>query len=187
MDEKAREEIRFLMEELKGYLTQAPNPSLVPVINERPVWENYNRVIEELNTLTGRDYSKFKVIAEQGTFKVEFVGVVTYRSNLSGLINRLRAEYLPDEPEVSSQNPTTVINQTITQQQSVQHLALELQSVVDKKLLGSADLEPKERTFLEKVKSSLGNVTSFVEAINTILKLAKDLGIDPSSLIKMFS
>ena len=72
MDEKQGRN-QVLMEELKAISLKHRTPPWFQLLTKDPSG-NYNRVIEELNTLTGRDYSKLR-LSPTGTFKVEFVGL----------------------------------------------------------------------------------------------------------------
>ena len=97
---------------------------------------------------------------------------------------RLYGEYFPDEPQPFSGQPSTVVTQTNNQSVQVAIL-LDFQSFIDKKLY-SADLEEKEKNFLQKIKDSLPNIKTSVELVGLVISIAKDLGLNIEQILKLF-
>lgn len=175
--------IRPLYSELQGYLSQAPTiKATSDCIYDSATWEQVNVAIDELNTATQKDYSRFKINPESGD---DFVRISTHRTKLGGLISRLHAEYFSSEPAPFSGMPNTVINQSLSQQQTTQiAFLLETQSFIDKKLSETTDEE--EKGFLTTVKSKLINIKNFVELIQLIIATAQTFGINLDKLTQIF-
>ena len=179
--------IKPIYTELQGYLSQAPAGDKVAYLRDPSIWEQFNNTIDELNKVSGRDYSKFKITNIRRDGGEPYVENLDYRSKLNGLIMRLYGEYFEKETSPFSGNPSTVVNQNQSQSQTMQiTLIMEFQSIIDKKLYGS-QLEEKEKTYLEKVKASLPTVKSVVELINLVVTLAKSMGLSIEQMIKLFT
>jgi len=179
--------IKPIYTELQGYLSQAPAGDKVAYLRDPSLWQQYNSTIDELNTIAGKDYSKFKIANIQSDGGEPYILNSDYRSKLNGLIMRLYGEYFENEISPFSGGPNTVVNQNQTQSQTMQiAMMLDFQSVIDKKLF-SSQLDEKEKTFLEKIKTSLPAVKSMAELVNLIASLAKSLGLSVDQIAKLFS
>lgn len=182
--------IRPIYSEIQGYLSQAPNIEKVPYIYEKPLWEQLNNVIDELNEKSGEDFSKFKITdfkQQKHEPYSQYIPTIDYRSKLNGLIMRLHGQYFSEEQSPFGGFPSTVVQQNQSQSQTMQiTMILEFQSMIDRKLYGS-ELKPEEKSFLEKVKASLPAAKSTIELMNMCLSLAKSLGINLDQMTKLFS
>ena len=121
-----KEEIRSLYAELQGYLSQIPDDVTASSwTQDQSLWNRLNYVIDQLNHLTGKDYSRFKANPEYQTVTrnaspYATMRYSTYKASLGGLIAKLHVEYFRDEEEPPFRTmPSTVINQTQTQNQSI--------------------------------------------------------------------
>lgn len=178
-----KEKIRTSYSELQGLLSQAPpvkdkNGVYRSVSNE--VLDHLHHVIDELNSVSKEDYSRFKMRTGGWT------DYLLYRTKLSGLISRLHGEYFSDEPAPFSGMPSTVISQTQQQSQSFQiQMLLEIQSKIDEKL---HELEPedKKRGFLEKVKGALSSVNNAAGLIALILSTGQQFDLTIKELLELF-
>lgn len=182
--------IRPIYTELQGYLSQAPTIEKVPYIYDKPLWEQLNKAIDELNEKSGGDFSKFK-IADFKQQKHEpysqYIPTTDYRTKLNGLIMRLYGQYFNEEQSPFGGFPSTVVQQNQSQSQTTQiTMILEFQSLIDRKIYGTG-LKPEEKSFLEKVKASLPTVKSSIELMNMCLSLAKSFGITLEQMTKLFS
>jgi len=182
-----KEKIRPIYSELQGYLSQAPT-------SERPgdwvyygqIFEQYNNVIDKLNSISDKDYNRFKVQPETFEDGRRYVRILDYRSKLSGLISKLHGEYFYDEPSPFSGMPTTIISQTQQQTQSFQiQMLLEIQSKIDEKIPKFKE-GSKERKFLERIKSSLSSVRDISQLIGLLLKTGKEIGLTLGQLFNIF-
>jgi len=185
-DINLKEKIRWIYSELQGYLSQAPIANKPhDSIHDKLYWDQYNRSVEELSEVSGRDFSKFKIEPEAG-FRSSHPNITinTYRQKLGGIVSRIHGQYFSDEPAPFSGMPSTVITQTQQQSQSVQML-LDIQSKIDE-ALHKVDIDPKEKNFLEKFKSTLSTVSSVTDLLKLCLKLAKEYGVSIGTLIKLF-
>jgi len=180
-----KEKIRPVYQELQGYLSQTPIPQApYESIGDESIWNQLNQSIDELNEVTGKDYSKFKVYASKG-MTGESINIAAYRSKLGGLIDRLHAEYFVDEPKPFSSTPTTIISQGQFQEQSTQvFMLLEVQEKILKRL-SDENTTLEEKNFLKKLKENLGSVRSVVELIGLILSTARAMNINLDSLINL--
>jgi len=187
-DEQEKKRIRPLYNELQGYLSQAPtatNASDWFPTNSQ--WEYVNQTIDRLNTITGKDYSQFKLVQEIGKHSREpdVIYVSTFKGKLGGLISYLYGEYFSDEPSPFDGVPSTVITQNQNQQQSVNVLILEMQRKIDEKLLTTED--EKEKGFLKKLQGVLPAVTTGIGLVKSVFDLAAQMGLDPHQISRLFS
>ncbi len=95
-----KNEIRPIYFELQGYLSQAPERE-VGVIYEEQVWQQHNLAIDELEKITSKDYSRYRLTTEapnvNGVTRKR-ITVQGYRTILGGLISRLHGEYFHEDP-----------------------------------------------------------------------------------------
>lgn len=177
--------VKPIYSELQGYLSQAPLADKAHYLYDSPLWEQLHRCIDELNSITSKDYSKFKVNVIQDDSGPHII-THEYRSNLNGLIMRLHAEYFSEEPSPFGGSPKMIVSQTQQQSQTAQiMMIMNFQSLIDKKLY-SSKLNDKEKTFLERIKAKLPLVSSVAELISSILSIAKDLNLDINQVSKIF-
>ncbi|MBI2038913.1 MAG: hypothetical protein HYT22_01355 [Candidatus Niyogibacteria bacterium] len=177
------EKIAPIYSELQGYLAQAPEKD--KEIFVEAVWERYNQTVEELNNVSGKNYDGYRVQPRRWANTTNpCVATLDYRTKLGGIIARLHREYFSDEAAPFSGMPNTVINQSQHQYQSIQML-LEIQDKISEKFYQATE-GSKEKTFLEKVKSSLSSVRNATELLSLIMKTAKDIGLSVDELIKLF-
>ena len=80
-----KERIRPLYAELQGLLSQAPKGTS---IDNAAFWNHFNELIDELNDVSGKDYSRFKLtpISGDGFY---WLHTSIYCTKLGGLISRL--------------------------------------------------------------------------------------------------
>jgi len=180
-----KEDIRPLYSEIQGYLSQAPDTNeKTQVLRDKNLWEHYNQTINELNMVTGENYDRFKVEPQRSQLGL-YLYPTTYRGKIGGLISRLHGKYFSDEPVPFSGMPTTVINQSQTQNQSIQML-LEINDLLHEKL-SKAESGSKEKTFLEKIKGSLSSIKNVSEFVLLLITTAKSMGITIDQLIALFN
>lgn len=177
-----KERIRPLYAELQGLLSQAPKGTS---IDNAAFWNHFNELIDELNDVSGKDYSRFKLtpISGDGFY---WLHTSIYCTKLGGLISRLHGEYFSDEVAPFGGMPSTVISQTQQQSQSFQvQMLLEIQSKIDEKL---HELEPedKKRGFLEKVKGALTSVRNTSELVTLLLATGQQFGLTIKELLELF-
>ena len=180
-----KEKIRPIYSELQGYLSQAPEIKDTNGCSyDFSLINQYNETIEELNDISDKDYKRFKIeekeiinrsggsLGGSNLFRIS-----TYRNKLGGLIAKLYGEYFSDEPAPFSGMPNTVINQTQQQSQNFQvQMLLEVQSKIDEKITEFKE-GTKEKSFLDKIKSSLSSIKNTTELLALILKTGKESGL----------
>lgn len=189
-----KNKIRPIYRELQAYLAQAPAlTSNSGTTRDRTLWTNFNGLIDELNTVTGENWDRFKISdikhgqVTQRSTPYQYILVSEYRSKVNGLIERLYGMYFSDEPAPFGATPGTIINQNQSQNQ-VTHvqILLEFQSKLDEKLREYGD-GTKEKTFLEKVKSTLSGIGNVADLVSLILRTGKDIGLTLEQISKIFS
>ncbi|MBU1557393.1 hypothetical protein KKC45_00305, partial [Patescibacteria group bacterium] len=157
-----KEKIRPIYSELQGYLSQAPEfiPGRERISNGVEIINQLNSSIEELEEISGNDYSRYKETIKTSTSgSLRYFELLGYRSSLGGLISRLHGEYFSDENPPFSGMPSTVINQHQNQNQITYiQVLLEIQSKIDSEI-PKFETGSNERTFLEKLKQSLSGVS----------------------------
>jgi hypothetical protein len=180
--------VRPIYSELQGYLAEAPSVENKGVIFESVFWEQYNNAIIQLNTVTGKDYNRFKLqphLREDGKLSLH---IYIYRQKLGGIIAHLHGEYFPEETPPFTEMPSTIsITQSQNQNQLLQvQLLLEVDALIRKKL-GTVQDGSKEKTFLEKVKASLSSVKDVGQLVTLLITTAHQLGITIEQLRSLFS
>ncbi len=177
--------IRPIYSELQGYLAQAPGEKIGHIYTQE-LWEQYNKTIQELNSVTGKDYNRYRLTPIRGGGGRLHLPNDVYHQKLGGLIARLHAEYFSGEPTPFAEMPSTIITQSQNQSQSVQvQLLLEVNDLIHEKL-GEFQDGSKEKTFLEKIKASLSSVKNVRQLVSLLLKTAKTLGITIEQLKDLF-
>ena len=185
-----KQKIRPIYNELQGYLSQAPNVEKKGLVFEPSIWEQHNETIDELNEASSKDYNRYKVEAKSidwnGSFKPT-MNTQAYRTKLSGLIFRLHGEYFSNEQPPFSEIPSTVITQNQMQSQNIfVQVLLEFQSKIDEKLNEYKE-DSKEKSFLEKLKSSLSSTSNIFDLLKLTLKIGTEIGLTMNQIIKLFS
>ncbi|UCB56542.1 MAG: hypothetical protein JSV30_04855 [Candidatus Omnitrophota bacterium] len=184
-----KENLRPLYSELQGYLSQAPgipeNPNVY--IYDKSVWEQYNNCVSLVSQTSGKDYNRFCVNPQRLPSGNEALPLITYRQKLGGLITNLHGEYFANEPAPFSGGPNTVISQSQQQNQSFYvQMLLDIQSKVDEKLPSYRE-GSKERSFLQRFKSSLGSVSNVVQLLSLFINLAKEFGLSINEILKIIT
>lgn len=189
MDDIKKEQLRPYYYQLQGLLAQAPENQSGVYITDPEIWNSYDAIINSLNTITGEDFVQFKVKAiSRERFRGLYVGIIDYRSKVNGLISFLYGKYYSSENAPGSTNitsPTTVITQNQHQSQYI-HMALEINSLVERKLL-SGNLNTEEKGFFEKLKSTLASISSVTELVKTISTLAANFNLNVADISRLFS
>ncbi|MGA2173042.1 MAG: hypothetical protein ABSG82_08575 [Sedimentisphaerales bacterium] len=184
----SKEAVRPIYSELQGYLAQAPkiSNSEKSTISNEDFWEQYNRTIQELNGVTGKNYSRYELMPLRGQLGL-FIYNVTYCQKLGGLIAKLYGEYFSDEVAPFAEMPSTIITQSQNQNQSLQvQLLLEVNDLINKKLSSAKD-GSNEKTFLEKIKASLSSVKDVSQLVSLLIITAHELNITIEQLKTLFS
>lgn len=181
------EKIKPIYQELQGYLQQTPLPKVASdCLYESSYWDQINNVIDELNQVSGKDYSKFKIIPEDRYASASYVRVAFFRQKLGGLIDRLHAEYFSDEDRPFSGKPSTIVTQNQSQEQNVSiTMVLQIQEKILEKL-NDPNTTSEEKSFLERVKEGLGGVKSVFDLLNLIFSMANSMGISVERLKTLF-
>lgn len=94
-----KDKIKPIYFELQGYLSQAPEREK-GLIFEEQLWIQHNKTIDELESISSKDYSRYRIVPEVIDWNGAKKGRITpqaYRTVLGGLISRLHGEYFPDE------------------------------------------------------------------------------------------
>jgi hypothetical protein len=174
-------QIRPIYQELQDYLSQIPLPKYsYENLESHEIWERVNSAIDELQRITGNDFSKFKITAQiqyEGEQIIK-VNIVVLRTAIHGLIGRLHGEYFPEEPRPFGGSPSTVISQTQSQEQTTNvNLILAFQEQLIQRL-NDEKLTRPERSFLENVKEGLATVKSYAQLLQLVLSTAKALNLD---------
>ncbi len=183
-----KDEVKPYYGQLKSMLSQAP-PLTAINTNDSELWTTFNGVIEKLNHYTKEHkYNSFTLVpihhaGGNGFLPSTKLPISTYRAKLGGLIGFLHEEYYSNEPEPFSGTTGTIINQSQSQQQSqtIQLAVLQIQEKILQKLTDDT-LKPNERDFLTKFKESLPTITNIFQLLITLVKLAKEFGVDINTL-----
>jgi hypothetical protein len=188
-----KEEIRPIYAELWGYFLSLPKEEAnKSTINDPNIWEQLNKTIDELSTISGNDYNKFKIESkkiDQFGKILQSVNILDYKQKLNGLISKVHTQFFFDESSPFSDNspPNLQVNQSQNQEQNVEiKIALEIQSLIDEKLNQKGEqISEKEKTFLEKVKESLKDIKNVTDPIKTILTIGSSIGLTVEQILKL--
>lgn len=168
--------------ELRGFLKQ----SNAIQEHEIGIVEQFNSAVDELQSVTGEDYARFKVqirTAHRTMPNRRYFHQNEYRTNVSGLVGRLHAKYFQDETDPLGTAPSTVISQQQHTQIQVQ-IAVEVTSAIEQAL--AKNPSEKEKSFLQAIKERLSTVKSAAGLIAMIATEAKAHGIGVDDLVKLF-
>ena len=189
LDENKLKSIRGIYYEPQGFLKEAPRVEEGRIaIFDSSIWELFNRTVDKLSMVTGRDYSEYKLVptsGHQSLKQYKHIKIETYRQRLSGLIGHPYSEYLEESVVDPIHNqPEVLINQFIQQQQavSIQMLLFEIESKISKYPENS-----KERTFLQRVKELANSGINLLQFITKLINLAKELGMSYDEVIRVLS
>lgn len=182
-----KNEIRVIYKELQGYLSQIPLPrETYDTVDDKSIWEQVNQVIDELNQVTEKDYTRFKVEPWKDQYNSEMLRVTTLRLKLGGLISRLHAEFFNSEPEPFSGSPSTVISQHQEQNQKLNvQIITELKEKIREKE-NEYESGSKEKIFLDQFKNKLEEIKDANSLILLILNIASSIGLSVSKIIDIF-
>lgn len=186
-----KDKIRPIYLELQGFLKELPKQETTSSsIRSEGVWNSYHRAIEELNSITGKNYDFAKVDikkADSGFGIPYFVSLTEFRLKLGGVISRLYAEYFSDEANPLDGSPTTLITNSQNQSQTLQlEIVLEISALIGKKI-DTLEEGSKEKKFFEQIKSGLTTSKGVVGLIKDILLTGQNLGISIGEILKLFS
>ncbi len=188
MDNKSN--VRPILEELRGYLSVAPDPGKSRDIYDAQIWNQYNSAIDELNTLTGVDYNKFKLQPQSEEINRSYFTLIKtqdYVGKLSGLINRINAEYFSDERNVTN-SPNTTINTYQTQVQSQeqqQTMVVDMAMIIAEKKAGYPE-GTSERSFLNKLGEALKGTKNISDIVKNIVEIGISCGLSLATIAKIF-
>lgn len=181
-----KEKVRPIYQALMGCLSSAPLPEKQGYILESPIWEQFHRYIDKLNELTKEDYNEYKLSILSDQDWGQKISVQEYRSKLNSLIMYLHGQFFPEESFPFSGSPGVVVSQVQQQSQNAQIIMItQFQDLIDKRLYGE-QLEPKEKSFLEKIKAELPNIKSVAELIQLVISISKSMGMDINQIAKIF-
>jgi hypothetical protein len=178
-DNNVLAQIKSIYIELQGYLLSSPEPrNNLPdggYITDADMWEKFNSSLNRLNKVTDQKYFNHK-LDYKVTGSSKFVNIDFYRSNLSGLIFRLHADYFPYDPPLvtRSESGQFVLNQNIHQEQSVSINIFKEQ--IEEKISMYKE-GSNERNFLEKLKGYVATTNNFADILRNIIGLAKKIWI----------
>lgn len=184
-----KEKIRPIYSELKGYLSVAPNIETVFDSAAVDLSKQFNDSIDELNTVTDKDYNRFKITLRSIDWNQSYRNTIEsldYKTKISGLIYRLQGEYFSEEQSAQNQ-PSTIINasQSQFQNQSIS-LALDLQEKIINEISKYTE-GTKERNFLEKLKLNLSTIKTAMDLLVIVLKIGGEFGLDTHTIHKLLN
>lgn len=190
-----KEKIKPLYLQLQGILSQTPlfeNP--FSTFDTSEIWENYNKTVDKLNLISGKNYDEFKIEPKwerwQGDSTQQVNGTL-FRQKINGLINFLHGEYFQDERAPFSGEPQNIFtqNQQVEQTTSIEVLMMTVLEIQEKLIKKEVDYpqDSAENKFIKSIKDSLKTVKNNMDMINLILQTAASVGLTIEKLSKIFS
>jgi len=175
-----KEKIRPIYSEFQGYLSQLAKSGFT---SEEAVWTPYNQAVEELESVSQDDYSRYKMQPNQAGL----ADVRVLRIKLGGLISRLHGKYFIGEQVPFSGMPSTIITQSQGQSQDFRvEMVLNIQGKIDERI-SKFDEGSKERSFLQKIKDSLSSVKDIHQLLMLLLQTGKTFGFDLEKVLDIFN
>jgi hypothetical protein len=190
-----KENIRPIYSQLQGYLKQLPKVDKHNrFIKSSSAWEGYHKTLDRLSEITGEKYDDFKLEVETGHIGIgdnakvyNYVKLDIFSFQLGGLISNLHGKYFSEERNPLDGTPSTIINTTQNQTQTVKiEIAIEMNELITSKM-SEYKKGTKERKFLEQVKDGLKSGKSVVELINLILSTGEKLGLAIPAILHLLS
>lgn len=190
-----KEHLRPLYLRLQGYLNQLSKfENKSNQIESSGIWTGYHNTLAELSAITEETYDDFKLTIERGTRGLtnnpnyyQYVKLDNFLFQLAGLIGAIYGKYFFEERNPLDGAPSTIINTTQSQNQSVKiEIAVEITELITSKLSEYKEGTP-ERTFLEQVRDGLKSGKGVVELINLILSTGTKLGLTTSAILQLLS
>jgi hypothetical protein len=191
MENPILSEVKSIYVELQGYLLTSPEPKKdYPqggFITDASLWNMFNSTLSRLNVVTDNRYVEFQLHATNdrpgGPL---YLSVDYYRSNLSGLIFRLHADYFPNNPPyvTKSESGNIVLNQNIHQEQTI-YINLFKEQIEEK--ISSYEEGSMEKSFLEKLKGYVDTTNNITDIVRTTVGLAKKFGLSLDDITNIFS
>jgi hypothetical protein len=189
-----KENIRPSYSQLQGYLNQLSQVKITNnSVKSSGMWESYHNTLGRLTEITHEEYNDFKLeikTARMGLnddYKYNYVELDNFLFQLGGLITLLYGEYFFEERNPLDGTPSTVINTTQNQSQSLKfEIIVEMTELITKQLENYKKDTP-ERNFLEKVKDGLKDGKGITELINLILKTGTSLGLTAATILQLLS
>lgn len=111
------------------------------------------------------------------------IDTIPTKAKIDGLIGRIKGSYNFDQ-QATSTNGHTFIQQQSQSQEQHQTVILDLQERIITEIKNHEE-GTKERSFLEKLKSSLPTLSNTLTIISTILSIADDTGISVNEVRKI--
>ncbi|MFT5036613.1 MAG: hypothetical protein ACI9VM_000175 [Candidatus Azotimanducaceae bacterium] len=172
-----KEQVKPLYEELKGIRSAIPDASL---FDDRGVSEKYHSLLDKLRAeLPDLNTDEYKIRVKQSQ-RGPTIDTPDYKTKVESLIGNIKGRFDFDSTEFNNGH-TFIQNQTVSVE-----LVLNLQEKVielrDKYKVGTP-----ERSFLEKLKSSLSSIKDGADIIKIVLSEAKTAGLSVEKLISIFS
>jgi len=182
-----RKKVRQYYSELQGYLSQAPElTDPTSRTRDNSLWIQLNGIVDTLNEITGKDYSRFEITPRSDEAGRPYLLVITYRSKLGGLIASLHGDYFSEEDAPFSDTPSQVIQQT---QELIQSFDISfILDIVEKieQELPRHEEGSKEKEFLQRVKDSLRDITDTTQCTSKIFNIAKEFNLSAGDVVTLF-
>ena len=191
MDKADLAQIKSIYLELQGYLLESPEykdyQNQAGETFDSNLWNKFNSTLDRLNSVADNRYNEFSLHPTStrpgGPIHLS---VNFYRSNLSGLILKLYADYFPDDrPFVTrSESGQFVLNQNIHQEQSV-YINLFKEQIEEK--ISMYEEGSNEKSFLEKLKGYVATTNNITDIVRATARLAKKAGLSLDDITNIFS
>jgi hypothetical protein len=177
-----KKQILGIYEELKGISSSMPTGTW---FDDEGFAIHTNGVIDRLHTLCPEinDLNSYKIKTSYIQGRGETVDTVPTKVKLDGLVGRIRGSYDFDQQSTPINGHTFIQQQSQSQEQH-QTIILELQERIIAEIKNHNE-GTKERSFLEKLKSSLPTLSNTLTIISTILSIANDTGLSVNEVRKI--
>ena len=164
-------------------------------LERKNIMTEFNRAEKEIKSFITHQpnnvnllYTVYKDLNGPNSLKPgQFVKVNNFKIQASGLISRIYGKYFADEKNPLDGSPSTIINTTQTQNQSIKvEIAVEMTELISQKILEHKE-GSTERTFLEQIRDGLKTGKNIVELINLILSTGSQLGLTTAAILQLLS
>lgn len=179
---KNKKDIIGVYEELKGVLSS---------IKDNSSWFDDEGFTNHTNIIITRAVSlcpefqdtDYKLKLDHIQNRGPIVNTIQAKSKLNALIGRLKGQYDLEMPTLSNNGHTFIQNQSQTQSQNLT-IILELQEKIILEIPKHTE-GTKERSFLEKLKSTLPTIKNITDILSLVLKIGAEFELDIETIRKL--
>ncbi len=183
-------EINSIYQEIKGLLASLNNAEKSFLDNDKSFYKIANNIINRVPTVCSNisDVSMYliehRVFTQNATGTSLYIDIVPTSAKINTLLGRLNGLF-SIEKSIKESGPTFIQHQTQNQHQTMS-IVLGLQEKILNEITNHAEGTP-ERNFLDKLKTTLPNVSDVLSIISSILTIGNETGVGMETIKKLLN